>query len=388
MFHRKVRLSAAMIIAAVGATAAPAWAGDLRQVARVAMPIGVSAPAPGGFLEFCRRTPAQCAGSPADARDPAAVSRLASQLFWQNAFASTASSAPASNGSRAAPVSRTIPSSGRARPARPYDWSEAFAASNPRLPAVAVRHAPATAPRASSLGRSLTAEGHGVARSATDLTSPAVEPDADGIRYHASSASEIRYAPPTPAYASAGGASARPLAALSRSWILPRISAAPGGVESPDVTPDRHGDDIAKSSAEPAAGEAVFVLDRENWALLNRVNRMVNRRIRQASDQSVFGQADYWQAPTRDGAYGDCEDYVLAKRKALIDAGVPNAALSIAIVETRWGETHAVLLVTGDSGEVVLDSLSSWISRWDRVDYTWRERQAPGKVFEWVTIAT
>jgi predicted transglutaminase-like cysteine proteinase len=216
--------------------------------------------------------------------------------------------------------------------------------------------------------------------SATDQTAAAIEPDADGIDYRAASASEIRSTPsgrvPAP------NVQTSPLIALSRSW---RLASAPG---APTPTPEpQRAADAPRAVAQSSQTEALFPLDRENWALLNRVNRSVNRSIRQASDQSVFGQADYWQAPTRAGAYGDCEDYVLAKRQALIAAGVPAAALSIAIVETRWGESHAVLLVAGNTGEVVLDSLSSWISRWDRVDYTWRERQAPGQVFEWVTIS-
>jgi predicted transglutaminase-like cysteine proteinase len=66
---------------------------------------------------------------------------------------------------------------------------------------------------------------------------------------------------------------------------------------------------------------------------------------------------------------------------------VPAEALSIAIVETRWGETHAVLLLASDRGEFVLDSLSPWVSRWDRVDYRWRERQARGGAFDWVNVA-
>jgi predicted transglutaminase-like cysteine proteinase len=215
-----------------------------------------------------------------------------------------------------------------------------------------------------------------------------VDSEAGGISYEAASASEISYDATPVVQAGAGvEASARPFSLpLARSWIL--VAPLKALIAPPvDVAVQQPGN-IQASSAPALEGEGFLLLDRENWALLNRVNRMVNRRIRQASDQSVFGQADYWQAPVGDGAYGDCEDYVLAKRQALIEAGVPEAALSIAIVETRWGESHAVLLVTGETGEVVLDSLSSWISRWDRVDYVWRERQAPGKVFEWVTIAT
>ena len=80
------------------------------------------------------------------------------------------------------------------------------------------------------------------------------------------------------------------------------------------------------------------------------------------------------------------KDYVLEKRRALIAEGVPAANLSIAIVKTPRGETHAVLLVATDRGELVLDSLSDWIQPWWKVRYTWISRQAPGQQLSWVAI--
>ena len=389
MFHYRVPLSAAMMAFTVVATAGAACAGDLNDGGRVAMPLGLSAPAPGGFLEFCRRTPTQCMSSSSlssanDTGDAAAVSRLASRMYWQNAFAKSAGSAPASTGSVTAPVSRSRATRTRMSARGHYDWSQAFAVQTQTASVVGPRR-----PEPAQYQPALQSQTN-IAFSATDQVKPAVEADAGGISYQAASASEIRY---QPTVAVPGGddalMSARPFSLPSaRSWALVQPVGLLNSAPLPNV-----GESGSRPSQVPdvnpnqATGPgAVIVLDRENWALLNRVNRKVNRQIRQASDQTVFGQADYWQAPTRDGAFGDCEDYVLAKRQALIEAGVPDAALSIAIVETRWGESHAVLLVAGDTGEVVLDSLSSWISRWDRVDYTWRERQAPGKVFEWVAI--
>ncbi|MEQ7153961.1 transglutaminase-like cysteine peptidase [Brevundimonas aurifodinae] len=142
-------------------------------------------------------------------------------------------------------------------------------------------------------------------------------------------------------------------------------------------------------AAPPVAevAPATFALDRAGWRLVNGVNRRMNRGIRNASDARLYGREDHWTLPTGDQAQGDCEDYVLAKRAGLIAAGVPAEALSIAIVETAWGESHAVLLLASDQGEYVLDSLSPWVSRWDRVNYRWRERQAPGRPFDWVSVA-
>ncbi len=124
---------------------------------------------------------------------------------------------------------------------------------------------------------------------------------------------------------------------------------------------------------------------RQGWRTVNHINRRLNREIRHVDDLDLHGEQDRWTLPV--GSRGDCEDFVLAKRAALLDAGVPAEALSIAIVETRWGETHAVLLLASDRGEFVLDSLSPWVSRWDRVDYRWRERQARGGAFDWVNVA-
>ena len=128
-----------------------------------------------------------------------------------------------------------------------------------------------------------------------------------------------------------------------------------------------------------------FSLDRAGWKLVNGVNRRINRSVRQTADSRLYGVEDFWALPT--AGRGDCEDFVLAKREALIEAGVPEEALSIAIVETHWGESHAVLLLASDRGEYVLDSLSPWVSRWDRVDYTWKSRQRAGRPFDWVLAA-
>jgi len=77
---------------------------------------------------------------------------------------------------------------------------------------------------------------------------------------------------------------------------------------------------------------------------------------------------------------------VLEKRKALVEQGVPGGNLSIAVVMLRTGVAHAVLLVATDHGELVLDSLSSWILPWNQLDYRWISRQAPGQQLVWVKV--
>ena len=89
----------------------------------------------------------------------------------------------------------------------------------------------------------------------------------------------------------------------------------------------------------------------DTMQLLERVNAQVNDSISPLADQG----ADIWSA---DVTAGDCEDYVLAKRRALIKAGLPASSLRIAYVETQQGEGHVILVVKTNSGDFVLDNLN------------------------------
>ncbi len=83
--------------------------------------------------------------------------------------------------------------------------------------------------------------------------------------------------------------------------------------------------------------------------------------------------------------YGDCEDYALEKRRQLIAAGVPETALSMAVAFTARGESHAVLMVSLESGDWVLDNLTPWATPWGDLNYRWVERQIPGTAL-WTTV--
>lgn len=123
-----------------------------------------------------------------------------------------------------------------------------------------------------------------------------------------------------------------------------------------------------------------------SWSGVERLNRAVNSRIKHASDERSYGVSDYWTVPTGAFPRGDCEDYVLAKRTALIEIGVPAEQLSIALVDTRWGESHAVLLLSTHKGEYVLDNLTPRVLHWTEADYVWRERQLPGQPLVWAQV--
>ena len=72
----------------------------------------------------------------------------------------------------------------------------------------------------------------------------------------------------------------------------------------------------------------------------------------------------------------------------LINAGLSPSALSIAVVVTLRDEVHAVLLLSTDQGEYVLDSLSNSILPWEKAGYRWRQRQVAGSVTSWAMVAT
>lgn len=96
---------------------------------------------------------------------------------------------------------------------------------------------------------------------------------------------------------------------------------------------------------------------------LKSVNRQVNGAIAPRSDRG-----DTWSIGVRSG---DCEDYVLAKRAALINAGVSASALRIGLAKTRSGEGHAVLIVRTSEGDLVLDNLTSAIRPWNQSGLRW-----------------
>src|SRR4051812_30686360 len=105
-----------------------------------------------------------------------------------------------------------------------------------------------------------------------------------------------------------------------------------------------------------------IVLSKAAWRDLSAVNDQVNRAVEPVTDLENYGREEWWAYPVN--GKGDCEDYVLLKRKLLIDAGWPRSALLIAVVRDRKGDGHAVLMVKTDRGEFVLDNQEAQILPW------------------------
>jgi predicted transglutaminase-like cysteine proteinase len=104
-----------------------------------------------------------------------------------------------------------------------------------------------------------------------------------------------------------------------------------------------------------AGGPATITVSAGEMATLREVNSSVNRSIRPQNDAPG---SDVWSVNAR---VGDCEEFALAKRDALVRAGFSRSALRLAYVKTNWGEGHAVLVVKTTRGDFVLDNLTGQI---------------------------
>jgi predicted transglutaminase-like cysteine proteinase len=120
------------------------------------------------------------------------------------------------------------------------------------------------------------------------------------------------------------------------------------------------------------------------WKDLVRVNRWVNTSVRPLTDLEHWGVVERWNYP--DDGYGDCEDYVLQKRRLLMQAGWPREALLITVVRDQHGDGHAVLTVKTDKGEFILDNQSDEILLWSDTGYRFVKRQSQSDQNVWVSL--
>jgi predicted transglutaminase-like cysteine proteinase len=106
---------------------------------------------------------------------------------------------------------------------------------------------------------------------------------------------------------------------------------------------------------------------------LDIVNRDINARIQPVTDKKLYGREEYWTMPTQQG---DCEDYVVLKRRVLMQDGWPASALLITVVLDEQGAGHAVLTVRTQQGDFVLDNKVDDVRVWNQTPYTYLMRQS------------
>ena len=124
-------------------------------------------------------------------------------------------------------------------------------------------------------------------------------------------------------------------------------------------------------------------LTKARWQAMQRINSGVNQRVMPVTDMDLYHVEEEWAYPER---YGDCEDYVLEKRRLLMQEGWPASSLLITVVLQPSGEGHAVLTVRTSQGDYILDNLNGEILPWTRTSYRFLKRQAAAYSGGWETI--
>jgi len=121
----------------------------------------------------------------------------------------------------------------------------------------------------------------------------------------------------------------------------------------------------------------------DRWVMLNAVNSYINDLVSPETDEVLYGRTEHWTLPN---SAGDCEDYVLLKRRELIKRGWPESAMLITVVLDEKGDGHAVLTVRTAQGDFVLDNKHSRILLWRDVPYTFIKRQSYRSPQLWVSL--
>ncbi len=142
----------------------------------------------------------------------------------------------------------------------------------------------------------------------------------------------------------------------------------------------QHRPDECRANPDPVAAVS---LNEGLWQQLLAVNAGVNQAVVPVTDQELYQVAEFWTYPN---GYGDCEDYALAKRRALIEAGWPASTLLMAVVKQANGEGHAVLMVRTDRGDLVLDNQIGTVDLWNQTPYKFIKRQSQANAGQWVDM--
>lgn len=115
------------------------------------------------------------------------------------------------------------------------------------------------------------------------------------------------------------------------------------------------------------------------YAFALQVHNRVNSEKQYREDWLQYGVPDFW---TPDGKYGDCEDYALAKRNALLQAGWDKDKLGLCVCYVN-GEGHCCLWVETDKGSFILDNNYAFPMKPSDLPYKWESMLCDG---EWLQL--
>jgi predicted transglutaminase-like cysteine proteinase len=171
--------------------------------------------------------------------------------------------------------------------------------------------------------------------------------------------------------------------------VVPASANAANGMKTGGVTSQPIGHyEFCKSHgvecSQRIADSGPLKLTKALWKRVTAVNLDVNRAVRPMNDIDIYGKDEVWAYP---GAVGDCEDFVLQKRRILMESGISASDLLITVVRKWNGEGHAVLTLRTDKGDFILDNLRDDVRPWTATGYNYLKRQASFNTGKWVTIS-
>ena len=194
--------------------------------------------------------------------------------------------------------------------------------------------------------------------------------------------------------ASAAEISAKP--ADTRHAVAPTASTATGstygmafmrvyGQASPPIGFVQFCQRLPEECSGGTRDESRFELTPTRLLELDRINRMINREIAPATDLELYGVEEYWTYPD-ERKKGDCEDYVLLKRRILMGHGWPASSLLITVVRDERRDGHAILTIRTAQGDFVLDNKNDEIKPWHRSGYDYVMRQSYLNPRVWMSL--
>ncbi len=127
------------------------------------------------------------------------------------------------------------------------------------------------------------------------------------------------------------------------------------------------------------------ILTAQRWQQLIDVNAYVNAKIAPVSDLEQYAAPEHWTMPEH---AGDCEDYVLLKKRYLEGLGFAPETMLITVVLDETGLGHAVLTVKTDAGDFILDNRRDEVRRWSETRYQFLKRQSQANPNVWVSLTT
>lgn len=146
--------------------------------------------------------------------------------------------------------------------------------------------------------------------------------------------------------------------------------------------------DVQELDAVMQEAPAPELTDAQLLAMARVVNAAINTAITYRNDALTWDMEERWVLPITDEGinYGDCEDYALEKRLALLAAGAPSDRLRMATAWSPGTGSHAVLILRLDAGDYVLDNTTPHLLTVAETSYQWRALQTGPSLLEWSVI--